>query len=177
MPLIAWTNSSEIMRQYSWNRTQGWGRDVQSGSVEHPVPSAMASELRQYYRAAVTHTDTLIGKLLEAVETFVPAPVRANLIVALWGDHGWHLGEQGMWGKCTDFEVATRAPMLIRAPGVTDGGVVSRQLTEHLDLMPTLAELALGIDVPRSPQPPSEPLKNRTSNRDPNLTRDPFPYF
>ena len=51
-------------------------------------------------------------------------------------------GEHGEWTKHTNFELATHAPMLIRIPGLTDGGVVTEQLTEFVDLFPTLVEAA-----------------------------------
>ena len=65
--------------------------------------------------------------------------------------HGWHLGENGLWGKCTLYESATRAPMMLRIPGLTDGGREIYQLTEHLDLMPTLIEAAGLSAIPRCP--------------------------
>lgn len=156
VPMVAWTNSSEMLG-YSYNRTsaglphKGWG-PYERGSVEMPLPAAQQNELHQYYRAAVTHTDTRVGELMATVEAVVPQAIRDELIVVLWGDHGWHLGDNGLWGKCTNFEAATKAPMLIKVPGRTDGGIVTNQLTEHLDLMPTLAEVALGIKVPKCPE-------------------------
>jgi arylsulfatase A-like enzyme len=60
-------------------------------------------------------------------------------------------GENGLWGKCTLYESATRAPMLIRVPGVTDNGRKITALTEHLDLMPTLIELAGLPAIPSCP--------------------------
>ena len=76
----------------------------------------------------------------------------------------------GMWCKHTNFEPAARAPMLIHAPGMaaassqagegydvcmpaglTDDGIFSMEYTEHIDLMPTLAELAMNATVPACP--------------------------
>ena len=54
-------------------------------------------------------------------------------------------GEHGEWCKHTNFELATHAPMMVRVPGMTDKGVVTEQLTEFVDLFPTLAEAA-GLD-------------------------------
>ena len=42
--------------------------------------------------------------------------------------------------------------MMIRVPGLTDHGVQTTMYTEHVDLMPTLAEAALGITVPPCPR-------------------------
>ena len=68
-------------------------------------------------------------------------------MIVLWGDHGWKLGEYGSWCKHTNFEVASRTPLLVAAPGV-EGGRVSQRLVEYIDVYPTLCELA-GVEIPR----------------------------
>jgi arylsulfatase A-like enzyme len=55
---------------------------------------------------------------------------------------GWQLGEHGEWCKHTNFEFATRAPMMVHVPGLTDNGITTQFYTEHVDLFPTLAEAA-----------------------------------
>eukprot|EP01052_Picozoa_sp_SAG31_P012515 SAG31_NODE_734_length_12489_cov_6.922034_2_plen_143_part_00 len=62
---------------------------------------------------------------------------------------GWQLGEHGEWAKITNFEFATHAPLMIHDPEQTRGRMVASDMyTEHVDLLPTLAELALGVIVP-----------------------------
>jgi len=63
------------------------------------------------------------------------------------GDHGWQLGEHGEWCKHTNFELATRTPMMLRVPGLTDSGLRSDALVEFVDIFPTLVEAA-GLIVP-----------------------------
>ena len=65
----------------------------------------------------------------------------------LWGDHGFHLGDLGIWTKHTNYEQANRIPLLIVAPGVTSPGTATRQPAESVDVYPTLAELA-GLPTP-----------------------------
>ena len=65
-----------------------------------------------------------------------------NTIIVLWGDHGWHLGDHGMWTKHTNYEQATRIPLIIRAPGVTKENTYCDQTVETVDLYPTLTALA-----------------------------------
>jgi iduronate 2-sulfatase len=73
-------------------------------------------------------------------------------IIVLWGDHGFHLGDLGIWTKHTNYEQANRIPLIIVAPGVTKPGSSTRQLAESVDVFPTLAELA-GLPAPSGPQP------------------------
>jgi iduronate 2-sulfatase len=65
----------------------------------------------------------------------------------VWGDHGWHLGEYGVWGKATDFEVATRVPLIVWIPGMAKRGAKTKELVEFVDIYPSLCELA-GLPVP-----------------------------
>lgn len=83
-----------------------------------------------------------MGKLLDALDA---QGLTQNTIVVLWGDHGWHLGDHDLWCKHTNFEQATRAPLLISAPGFAPGktGAVS----EFVDIFPTLCELS-GVKIP-----------------------------
>lgn len=104
-------------------------------------PEEQRKLLHGYY-AAVSYTDAQIGKVLDALDRLGLAE---NTIVVLWGDHGWHLGDHGLWAKMTNFEQATRIPLIISAPGVTQPGSKTKALAQSVDLYPTLLELA---DVP-----------------------------
>jgi iduronate 2-sulfatase len=74
-----------------------------------------------------------------------------STIVIFWGDHGWKLGHHGAWAKHTNFQEDTLAPVLLRIPGLTDGGLVSHALVEHVDIMATLIEAAGLPPVPVCP--------------------------
>jgi arylsulfatase A-like enzyme len=91
----------------------------------------------------VSFVDAQVGRLLDELEKL---GVADNTIIVLWGDHGWQLGEHGFWCKHTNFEVASRTPLLVVAPGV-EGGRVSRRLVEYIDIYPTLCDLA-GLPKP-----------------------------
>jgi arylsulfatase A-like enzyme len=109
-----------------------------------PIPERkMRAALHGYY-ACVSYIDAQIGKLLDALDRLKLA---GNTAVALWGDHGWHLGEQDYWGKTTNFEVCVRAPLVLSVPGET-GGRRTRALTEFVDIYPTLVD-ACGLPRPR----------------------------
>ena len=99
-------------------------------------------ELIHAYYAAVSYTDAQVGILLNTLEKL---GTLNNTIIVLWGDHGWHLGDHDMWGKHTNYEQATKAPLIIAAPGLKAGQ--TKAMTEFVDVFPTLCELS-GGEVP-----------------------------
>lgn len=112
--------------------------------LEHGIP-LLDSEQRKLihgYLAAVSYIDAQIGKILQKLDEL---KLEENTIIVLWGDHGWHLGDHGIWGKSTNFEQATHAPMIFRVPWM-DPHVVNKP-TEFVDIYPTLCALA-GMEVP-----------------------------
>jgi arylsulfatase A-like enzyme len=80
--------------------------------------------------------------------------------VVVFGDHGFHLGEQDDWGKHTNFEVGTRVPLIIRVPGGA-AGQSSDALVELVDLYPTIAELA-GLGIPSPSERGGYPLEGNS---------------
>jgi iduronate 2-sulfatase len=90
------------------------------------------------YYACISYMDAQLGRVLDAVDEMGLAK---DTIIVLWGDHGYHLGDHGQWCKHTNYEQATRIPLMIAAPGV-EGGKRTNALVENVDLYPTLAELA-----------------------------------
>jgi iduronate 2-sulfatase len=110
----------------------------------NPIPETLARSLRHGYYACISYVDAQVGRLLEALEE---AGLSDNTVVVLWGDHGWQLGDHGIWAKHTNFELATRSPLIIAVPGQQASGTVSRSLVEFVDVYPTLAD-ACGLEVP-----------------------------
>lgn len=110
---------------------------------EGPVPDSTAFKLIHGYYACVSYTDAQIGKVLDALEELRLAK---NTIVILWGDHGWHLGEHGLWCKHCNFEKVLHTPLIVRAPG-KKSGLRTQALVEYIDIYPTLCELA-GLPLP-----------------------------
>ena len=99
-------------------------------------------ELIHGYYAAVSYLDAQVGVLLNTLESL---GTLNNTIIVLWGDHGWHLGDHDLWHKHTNFEEATRAPLIIAGPGIKSGKTNS--LTEFVDVFPTICDLA-GVAIP-----------------------------
>ena len=80
-----------------------------------------------------------MGRLMREIKRL---KLDENTIIVLWGDHGWHLGDHGIWTKHTNYEQATRIPLIIKAPGVTNENTYCDQTVETVDLYPTLTALA-----------------------------------
>ena len=110
---------------------------------------ALKRQLIHGYYAATSFVDAQIGKVVDELNRL---GLMENTIVVLWGDHGFHLGDLGIWTKHTNYEQANRIPLLMIAPGVTKPNTSTRQLAESVDVFPTLAELA-GLPKPTGPQP------------------------
>lgn len=110
---------------------------------------ALKRQLIHGYYASTSYVDAQIGKVIEALDRLGLAE---NTVIVLWGDHGFHLGDLGIWTKHTNYEQANRIPLLMIAPGVTAAGSVTQQLASSVDVFPTLAELA-GLPPPIGPQP------------------------
>ena len=127
-------------------------------------------ELIHGYYAAVSYMDAQVGILLNTLESLGTLD---NTIVVLWGDHGWHLGDHDLWHKHTNFEEATRAPLIIAGPGIKAGKTSS--LTEFVDVFPTICDLA-GVAVPKNLDGKSlKPLmlKNTASVKDFSISQYP----
>ncbi len=101
-------------------------------------------QLRHAYYACISYIDAQIGRVLDELEK---QDLADNSIVVLWSDHGFHLGEQGMWGKTTNYELDARVALIVRDPRAKAKGGVSRALIELVDLYPSLADLA-GLSLP-----------------------------
>jgi iduronate 2-sulfatase len=109
-----------------------------------PIGTELAKTLLHGYYACVSYVDAQIGMMLEAIDK---AGIRDDTVIVVWGDHGWHLGEMGIWGKATNYEIATRVPLIIWTPKMKARGEETKALVELVDLYPTLCDLA-GLPKP-----------------------------
>lgn len=104
-----------------------------------------AREMTRAYWASISFVDANVGRVLAELDRL---KLRENTIVLFWGDHGYHLGEKGKWSKHGSlFEVGTRVPLLVSAPGAKGNGKVVAAPVQALDLYPTLCELC-GLKLP-----------------------------
>ena len=109
------------------------------------LPERTQRELIHGYYACVSFIDAQVGKVIDALKENGQYD---NTIIVLWGDHGWHLGDHGQWTKHSNFEQATRSPLIIRVPGMPNNRVV-KSPTSLVDMYPTLCELT-GLKTPKT---------------------------
>lgn len=148
MPGIAFTYEMDGMQHLSANGTGVPipGPDIPGDdrpSLDCPVcgppaPPNVTRILRKSYYASVSWVDFLVGKMLAQLDALGHAD---DTVIAFVGDHGYQLGEHNIWGKHTNFELGTRVPLIIHAPGQADG-IVTDAIVESLDIYPTVAKLA-----------------------------------
>ncbi|WP_309386247.1 sulfatase [Cerasicoccus frondis] len=109
-------------------------------------------ELIHGYLACVSYVDAQVGKLMK---TLVEKGLADDTIIVLVGDHGFHLGDKGEWGKHTNYEEANHVPLMFYTPGMPRG-IRCDQPVELIDIFPTLIDLA---GLPLLPELPGESLR------------------
>jgi iduronate 2-sulfatase len=110
--------------------------------ADGPIPAETARRLVHGYYAATSYMDACVGRVLDAL---VATGLADRTIVVLWGDHGWHLGDHGIWCKHTNYEQAVRIPLVVALPG--GQAAATAAIVESVDIYPTLCDLA-GVPVP-----------------------------
>ncbi len=138
MPQVASHSGQELMRSFQNGLNQGQSELLQQG-----------------YYAAVSYVDAQVGKVLDALDQL---KLREDTLVVFWSDHGFHLGEKGLWCKNSCYDLDTRVPLMIRLPGQRQGRR-SDCLVELIDLYPTLLELC---GLPVSDPIPQQPLQGKS---------------
>ncbi len=116
-------------------------------SLDSPVSDEYARKLRHAYYACVSYIDVQIGMVLGELERL---GLEENTVVVVWGDHGWHLGDQLVWGKHTIFDRALRSTLIIKTPGMKNVGLVRDEVVSSIDIYPTLLELCRADPTPRT---------------------------
>jgi len=122
-----------------------WGelRQYHGIPAKGPLSDELARTLVHGYYACVSYTDAQIGRVVDELDRL---GLRDNTVVILWGDHGWNLGEHGLWCKHCNFETSLHSPLIVRGPGIQAGMKIDA-LTEYLDIYPSLCELC-GLPLP-----------------------------
>jgi len=125
-------NSHELRSQYQGVPASG------------PFSKELVRNLWHGYLACVSYVDAQIGRILDELERL---DLDSNTIVVVCGDHGFHMGEIGLWCKATNFDAATRTPLIIHVPCRDAAGQKTASIVELVGLYPTLCDLA-GLPKP-----------------------------
>ena len=124
---------------HNWGELRAYANIPPTG----PLTEADARKLIQGYYACVSYTDSQIGRVMDALKEL---DLDKNTIVILFGDHGWNLGEHGLWCKHCNFYTSLRSTLMVKVPWMTHGSR-SDALVEYIDIYPTLSELC-HLDAP-----------------------------
>ena len=119
--------------------------DSHSKDVSKHISEDLQLELIHGYYACVSYIDKLIGDLVDELRRL---KLDKSTVIVIWGDHGWHLGDHGLWCKHTNFEQATRSPLMFISPEI-NGGNKSTSPVEFIDIFPTLCDLT-SQDIPNN---------------------------
>jgi arylsulfatase A-like enzyme len=103
------------------------------------ILNEQASKLKKGYYSCVSFIDYLIGMITDEIKNL---GLDNNTIIVITSDHGFHLGEQQIWGKHTNFKKSTNIPLIIFDPRMNNNKNITEAFVELLDLFPTLVELA-----------------------------------
>lgn len=122
--------------QTTWGELRGYG----GIPAEGPLDDDMTRELAHGYAASVSFADAQVGKVMAELDRL---GLRDHTIVVLWGDHGYKLGDYGLWCKHTNLELDTHVPLIVSAPGQARGKR-TKALVEIVDLFPTVVEMTGG---------------------------------
>jgi len=118
------------------------------GGVDLANVDELRRQLWHGYYASITYVDAQIGRVIDALDE---SGLADRTVIVLWSDHGFHLGQHGLWCKTSCFELDARVPLIIARPSYEHAGSRTAAIVELLDLYPTLAELC-SLTTPDSPE-------------------------
>jgi arylsulfatase A-like enzyme len=125
-----------------WDDVPPYARSVawepQYPTTDWAIAEEQWGNIVQAYLACVSFVDHQVGTVLDALDA---SPYADNTLIVLWSDHGYHLGEKGLFKKVTLWDRSTKVPVIVAGPGLPAGQVTHRP-TQLLDLFPTLLDLA-----------------------------------
>lgn len=118
--------------QREWAASAAVGDRIANGTYRHPM-----------YFGCNSFVDYEIGRVIDAVHRYAPE----NTVIIFTSDHGDMLGAHQLTGKGpVMYEGITHIPLIVETPGGSGGQTVSTPVS-HIDLLPTMLEMA-GLEMP-----------------------------
>ncbi len=160
-PHCEWNPSKSSLGKYNVNNIQlrGPGRKLNKGYQTRcygfperenqgiTMSNAQARDVTMRYYADITDVDKKVGDVLQKARNL---KLYDNTIIVVWsGDHGFQLGENGLWGKWVNYRASTKIPLMMHVPGVTTPNTSTNRLVETVDMYQTLSDLA-GLPAPKT---------------------------
>jgi iduronate 2-sulfatase len=149
-PHCPWTPTAQSLATYKNEPVpvEAPGR-LMDASCDYPdktLTETRAQYFTELHYASISDVDTIFGDVMREAEEL--GLLRDTIVIFWSGDHGYSLGENGVWGKWADYDVVTKIPLLMKVPGMRTAGGRTRALVEAVDMYPTLVELC-GLPRPR----------------------------
>ena len=116
----------------NWSAIRNY-QDLSSGTA--PLSDAKTLELIRAYAASTSYIDAQIGRVFAQLDRL---GLTENTVIVFCGDHGHHLGEHGIWGKQTLFEVSLSSPLVVSVP--QQQPTETDAFAELVDIYPTMCE-------------------------------------
>ena len=107
------------------------------------LPSGERREAIRAYLACLMYADVQVGRILDALEESGHAE---DTVIVLTADHGFQLGEHGLWFKNFLYRESTHIPFILSDPRQNaTHGQTCPALVDQTDVFPTLIDL---LDLP-----------------------------
>ena len=122
-------------------------RNYKRNSTTYGVTPELHKGLLEAYYSSISYMDAQVGRILDELENLNLAE---STIVVFTSDHGYMLGHHHKFQKQHLFEESTRVPFIVSVPWMKkQHGKATKQITELIDLFPSLADLS-GLKAPKS---------------------------
>ena len=148
LPLPEFTDEEIASQPPAFQAMRVHNTEVDHDSIAYSLNPTREQLHRQraFYLANVTMIDEKIGQLLEALDA---KGYLEDAVVVFTSDHGDCLSDHGHSQKWTMYDIITRTPVIVWAPGRFEGGKQIDTLCQQMDVGPAILELA-GVPLPET---------------------------
>lgn len=124
----------------------------EKASLDKSLSDEYSRKLIHGYYASISYVDAQVGKV---ISTLKKMGLYENTLIIVWGDHGWHLGDQRVWGKHTLFERSLQSVLIMKSPNMVKGKKI-QQVVSSVDISPTILDFS---NIPQMKETNGESMK------------------